>query len=196
MANVFDTTNYPTVEPDSLRLGDRWAWKITDLGTDYPPASYALTYSLQLLGDGNHTIAITASESGDEYIVEVASATTAAYTAGTYRWYKFITRTSDSQRAEIGTGTLVVSANTASGHHDESSHAEVMVRKIELVLNGRADADVMSYSIAGRSLSKMSPDELVKWRDYYLAEVAKERRAEAIKLGKGVNSKILVRFTN
>jgi len=26
--------------------------------------------------------------------------------------------------------------------------------------------------------------------------VAKERRAEAIKLGKGVNSKILVRFTN
>lgn len=196
MANVFDSTNYPTQEPTQLLLGDRWAWKRTDLGSDYPPASYALSYSMQLLGDGNHTIVITASESGDEYIVEVPSATTAGYTAGTYRWYAFITRSSDSQRAQIASGTLEVVANVASGHHDTSSHAENMLRKIEAVLLGRADADVLSYSIAGRSLSKMSPDELVKWRDYYLAEVAKERRAEAIKLGKGVNSRILVRFTN
>lgn len=196
MANVFDSANYPDTEPTELRLGDRWAWKRTDLGTDYPPASYALTYSMQLLGDGNHTILVTASESGTDYVIEVPSATTAGYIAGDYRWYLFITRSSDSQRVNLATGTLSVKENTASGHHDESSHAEVMVRKIELVLNGRADADVMSYSIAGRSLSKMSPDELVQWRDYYLAEVAKERRAEAIKLGKGVNSKILARFTN
>lgn len=194
MANLFDSANFPTKEPETLLIGDRWMWKRVDLGSDYPPASYALSYSMQLLGDGNHTIAITASESGSDYIVEVSSAATAGYTAGDYRWYAFITRSSDSQRIEIGTGSLKVVPNTASGHHDTSSHAEIMVRKIESVLQNRADADVASYSIAGRSLSKMSPEELTTWRDYYRAEVVRERRAERMANGLGTNSQVLVRF--
>lgn len=195
LANLFDSANYPVAEPEALVVGDRWAWKRVDLGSDYPPASYALSYSLQLVGDGGHVIAIAASESGDDYIVEVPSATTANYISGDYRWFAFITRSSDSQRVEIASGSLTVTPNTASGHHDTSSHAEVMVRKIESVLQNRADADVSSYSIAGRSLSKMSPQELTTWRDYYKAEVARERRAERIANGLGVNSKVLVRFT-
>jgi hypothetical protein len=196
VSNLFDRANYPTQEPTQLYLGDRWMWKRTDLGTDYPTASYSLSYVLRPLSNGGSHIDITAAEDGNDYIVEVASATTAGYTYLDYRWYAFITRTSDSQRLEIGSGTVTVYPNRVSSNDDPRTHAEQMVDKIELVLNNRADADVLSYSIAGRSLSKMSPDELVKWRDYYLAERAKERRAEAIKLGKGVNSKILVRFTN
>ena len=196
MANLFDRANYPTTEPTELYVGDRWMWKRTDLGTDYPTASYSLSYVLRHLHSGNTHIDITALEDGNDYIVEVASATTAGYTHSDYRWYAFITRSSDSQRIEIGSGTVSVYPNRVTANDDPRTHAEQMVYKIQLVLQGRADADVMSYSIAGRSLSKMSPDELVQWRDYYLAEVAKERRAEAIKLGKGVNSKILARFTN
>ena len=196
MSNLFDRANYPTQEPTELYVGDRWMWKRTNLGTDYPTASYSLSYVLRPLSNGGSHIDITAAEDGDDYIVEVASATTAGYTYKDYRWYAFITRTSDSQRIEIGSGSVTVYPNRVSSNDDPRTHAEQMVDKIELVLNNRADADVLSYSIAGRSLSKMSPDELVKWRDYYLAERAKERRAEAIKLGKGVNSKILVRFTN
>ena len=196
MANLFDRANYPTTEPTELYVGDRWMWKRTDLGTDYPTASYSLSYVLRHLHSGNTHIDITALEDGNDYIVEVASATTAGYTHSDYRWYAFITRSSDSQRIEIGSGTVSVYPNRVTANDDPRTHAEQMVYKIQLVLQGRADADVMSYSIAGRSLSKMSPDELVQWRDYYLAEVAKERRAEAIKLGKGVNSRILARFTN
>ena len=195
MANLFDRANYPETEPTELYVGDRWMWKRTDLGTDYPTASYSLAYVLRPLAASGSHIDITAAEDGNEYIVEVASATTATYTYTDYRWYAFITRTSDSQRLEIGSGTVTVYANRITSNDDPRTHAEQMVDKLELVLNNRADADVLSYSIAGRSLSKMSPDELVKWRDYYLAERAKERRSEAIKLGKGVNSKILVRFT-
>ena len=196
MANLFDRTNYPTQEPTELYVGDRWMWKRTDLGTDYPTASYALSYVLRNLQTGSTKIDITATEVDNDYVVEVVSATTAAYTPGDYRWFAFITRSSDSQRLEIGSGTVTIYPNRVTASDDARTHAEQMVYKIELVLNNRADADVLSYSIAGRSLSKMSPDELIKWRDYYLAERAKERRAEAIKLGKGVNSKILVRFTN
>jgi len=42
MANLFDSTNYPETEPLKIFSGDRAAWKRTDLGTDYAPASYSL----------------------------------------------------------------------------------------------------------------------------------------------------------
>ena len=44
--NAFDSDNFATVEPEVLTIGDRWVWKRTDLGTDYPPSSYALSYRL------------------------------------------------------------------------------------------------------------------------------------------------------
>ena len=102
--NAFDFDNFPKVEPEVLTIGDRWVWKRTDLGTDYPPSNYALTYNARLQGAGSTAISITASESGEDYLVEVASATTAGYTAGTYYWSAFITRSSDSQRIQIDSG--------------------------------------------------------------------------------------------
>jgi hypothetical protein len=196
MANLFSSANYPSSEPTDVYVGDRWSWKKTDIVSDYNPSLYSLSYIFRSFTDANTSISITATNVNSEFVVEVPSATTAAYPHGTYRWYSFITRTSDSERIELNSGTIEVNPNRTIASDDPRSHAERMVNKIEAVLENRASADVMSYSIAGRSLSKMSPDELVKWRDYYLSEVAKELRAEAIKLGKGVNSKILVRFTN
>ena len=50
MSNFFDLDNFPTVEPEPLIIGDRWVWKRTDLGTGYPPSSYAITYNARLDG--------------------------------------------------------------------------------------------------------------------------------------------------
>ena len=75
-----------------LVIGDRWLWKRTDL-TDYAVATYALTYSLRLEGTGSTEIQITASESGSEYRVEGAAATTAGYSAGWDQGPAYITRT-------------------------------------------------------------------------------------------------------
>ena len=90
--NAFDSGNFATVEPEVITIGDHWVWKRTDLGTDYPPSSYALSYSARLQGARSTAISITTSESGDDYLVEVASATLASYTAGTYSWSDYITR--------------------------------------------------------------------------------------------------------
>ena len=51
--NAFDSDNFATVEPEVLTIGDRWVWKRTDLGTNYPPSSYALSYSARLQGAGS-----------------------------------------------------------------------------------------------------------------------------------------------
>ena len=126
MPNLFDSDNFPTVEPEILTIGDRWVWKRTDLGTDYPPSSYALSYNARLQGAGSTAISITASESGDDYLVEVASATTASYTAGAYSWSDYITRSSDSQRIQIDAGDFVIQINLANNASDPRTHSEKM----------------------------------------------------------------------
>jgi hypothetical protein len=40
----------------------------------------------------------------------------------------------------------------------------------------------------------MSPDELLKWRDYYKAEVLRDKRIERAKSGQGSGNQVLVRF--
>lgn len=193
MGNLFDSTNYPDGEPGRLVVGDRWLWKRADLGVDYPPASYALTYSLRLESAGTE-IEITASESGGDYLVEVASATTAAYTAGKYRWQAYITRSSDSQRITIGTGWVEVVANRDAATGDPRTHARIVLAAIEAVIEGKATKDQQSYSVEGVSLSRYAWPELVALRARYRDEVAREDAAERRAAGKPSRRKIRAMF--
>jgi hypothetical protein len=61
-------------------------------------------------------------------------------------------------------------------------------------LQGKADADVSSYSIAGRSLTKLSFQELLDARDHYRREVVRHNNKELVKRGKKSGSTIQVRF--
>ena len=88
MANLFDTGNVPTTEPATIVSGALLQWKRTDLGTDYANGSYTLSYKARLEGasaGSSVVITITASASGDDYLVSVGQSTTANYTAGDYR---------------------------------------------------------------------------------------------------------------
>ena len=77
---------------------------------------------------------------------------------------------------------------------DPRSHAEIMLGKIESLLAGKADNDVSSYSIAGRSLVKLTFEELVNARNFYRAEVAQEANEIDLKHGRKNSSTIQVRF--
>ncbi len=122
MANLFDSTNYPTTEPGEIIAGDRIAWKRSDLDSDYPIASYSLKYSARLENAGTTEIEITASESGADYIVEVGQSTTAAYTACVYHWQAYIIRSSDSERVTVDSGTWEVKANRDAATTDPRGH--------------------------------------------------------------------------
>ena len=174
--------------------GDRAAWKRTDLGSDYAPASYSLTYKARLESSGSTVISITASESGDDYIIEVGASTTAAYTAGVYHWQAYITRSSDSERITIDSGTFEVLANRSSATTDPRTHAKKVLEAIEAVIEGRASKDQAAYSIGNRSLSRTPITELLILRDRYRAEVIREERAERVANGLGHKGQIKVRF--
>jgi len=196
MANLFDRTNYPTQEPDTLVIGDRWMWKRPDLITDYPTSDYALTYEFHqdAGGGGSHKFTIAATETSDSYIVEIPSATTASLSSGQYNWYAFITRSSDSQRIAVDEGHAKLELNFANTNADNRSHAKKVLDAIEAVLENRASQDQMSYSIAGRSLSRMSIDDLLKFRDRYRSEYNIELKKWRIKNKQDTGNTIKARF--
>ncbi len=194
MANLFDADNAPTEEPEQFVIGDFIQWKRTDLSTDYPNSTHTMAYVARIRAGGNNEITISGSNSGNDYIFSANSSTTANYVEGHYHWQLEVTETSSGNRIVVTTGEWEVIPDLDVNNADPRNHSEIMLDKIETVLQGRADADVLSYSINGRSLSKMSPDELVQWRNYYKKELAMHKRKELIKRGKPTGATISVRF--
>ena len=194
MANLFDPANSPTTEPLEIVVGDRVQFRRTDLGTDYPNDEYTATYVARITGGGANEITLTGTAYNDDYLFTVSSVTSADFEPGYYHWQLEIVRDSDSERIVIDRGTFTSIVDLDVNQSDPRTHAEIMVDKIETVLQGRADADVLSYSINGRSLSKMSPTELVQWRDYYKRELLMEKRKERIRRNLPSGATIVARF--
>ncbi len=194
MANLFDTSNYPDTEPYSFVVGDRVAWKRTDLGSDYPNSSYTLSYQARQESSGVTTFTATASSSGDDYVVEIGSTTSASYTSGRYHWSAYITRNSDSERIEIDSGTFDVKPNKVSSTADPRTHIKKVLDSIESVIEGRASKDQESLSVEGMTLSRTPIEDLLTLHSKYKAMYIREHRTERMKNGKNHSAKIFTRF--
>ena len=193
MSNLFDSSNFPTTEPVELQLGDFWAWKRTDLSTDYPTAAYALSYEFNLIDGATATnFTLAATESNDEYIISTSC--TSGLTKGRYNWIAYITRSSDSARIKIGEGYTEIQDNYAATTSSVRSHAKIVLDAIEAVIENRATMDQSSMSIAGRSLSRLSIDELMTFRDRYKTEYLKEVKMARIKNKRGSGNTVKVKF--
>ena len=194
MANLFDPAQSPTTEPEKIVVGDFIQWRRTDLSEDYPNTLYTANYVARITKGGSSEIQLPSTVYGEDYLFTVDSETSTDFNVGYYHWQLEIVRISDGNRIVIERGSFTAIADLDVNGADPRSHAEIMVDKIQTILEGKADSDVSSYSINGRSLTKFSPSELLEWRDYYKKEFAKEKRAELIALGKKTNSTILMRF--
>jgi len=194
MANLFDVDNAPNQEPSAIRAGSYLQWKRADISDDYDSALYDLVYVARLSGGTATEITITASKISSQYVVQVASTVTQNYVIGDYYWQAEIHRLSDSEVVVVDNGQFSILPDLDIELADPSGHAEIMLRKVESLLEGRADKDVSSYSIAGRSITKMSVTELLEWRNFYKREAAQNKRKNDIANGRQTNSTIKVRF--
>lgn len=194
MANLFDAAQAPEGEPSEVVVGDYIQWTRSDLNTDYPNDEYTATYIARITGGGNTEIQLAGTAYNDKYLFTADSATSADFVPGYYHWQLEIVRNSDSNRIVVDRGAFTAIVDLDVGGADPRTHAEIMLTKIESLLEGKADSDVANYSIQGRSLVKLGIEELITWRDYYRAEVEKLKRIEEIKLGRRVSSTIKVRF--
>ena len=194
MADLFDSTNYPTTEPEILVVGDRWVWKRTDIGSTYAPSSYALSYRARLLGAGSTNFSFVASESGTDYLVEIASSTTVNYSSGTYAWSMYITRSSDSERFALDTGKFEVQENLVTSSADPRTHPGKMVDYLETTLESLAQKLTTAYSVSDRSNTLRSIDEVRGELNYYKTVFRREIQKDRAKSGKRTGQNILVRF--
>jgi hypothetical protein len=113
---------------------------------------------------------------------------------GSYRWEMFVTRVSDDARIRVSTGYWEVFPDLTAGPIDNRSHAQIVLDAVEAVIEGTATKEQSSWSIAGRSLSLRTYEELRQIRADYMSEVNRERKEELQKQGKGGTNKILTRF--
>lgn len=181
----------PTAEPTAARAGDTWKW--TKSLADYPASTWTLKYYFKSSTSG---FSVTATASGDDHSVTVAAATTAAYTAGNYRW--IASAESGSEKFTVDEGTLEVQKDyrgvSASTGVDDRSHARIVLDAIKAVIEGRASKDQEEYTIAGRSLKRTPITTLLKMRQHYETEAKAEANAEAIADGTGKGGRIQFRI--
>ena len=195
MANLFNAANAPEGEPTQVVVGDFIQWKKALIAQDYPTATHAAEYVARITGGGANEIKLPATEVDGYYLFTVDSATSTDFAVGRYHWQLEITQTSSGNRIVVERGEFEAIPDLDVNQSDPRTHADIMLAKIETILEGKADSDVGSYSIAGRSLTKMSFDELMVARDRYKREVLQHQREELIKRGKASANTIKVRFS-
>ena len=193
-------SDIPTTEPTEITAGDYVQWKkegsaCVDPNGDSCLASdsWALTYALV---NSAGQITITADASGDDYLVTLSAATTAAYTAGTYHWQAYVTLSDERYTVDAGTITIKPNFAAQTSGYDNRGHVKTVLDALEATLAGRASKDQMNTVIAGERIDKMTPAMLLRWRSLYMAEYEMERRAERIANGLGHDGNIYVRFTD
>ena len=191
MANLF--TSIPEKEPVTFYKGETVVWTRKDL-TDYPVGSYAMSWSARLESNGGTSFSATVTEVDDYYKFTLDNSATGGYTTGDYFWVLKVTQSSDSEERILETGKITVKDNYFGTTGDTRSHAKIMVDKLESLIEGKADSDVSSYAIAGRSLNKLTPEELITWYNFYKSKYQQEVKEFRISRNEGSGAVVKVRF--
>lgn len=176
--------------PEKLPAGD--SLNRTFVLADYPAsAGWVLSFSLV---SSSALISLTATGTAEGHVLELGASTTAAYAPGTYSWSAYVSRA--AERFTVATGRIEVLRNLAASTAgaDLRTHARRTLDAIEATIEGRASSDVLSYEIAGRSLSKIPVAELLNLRDRYRRDVRAEEAAEAAASGRLPRNKIYTRL--
>lgn len=177
-------------EPTTLRAGDSASWVRSVPGF---PASdgWVLAYRL-LTTAGKLDIATTAT--GDDFAVSVAAASTAALPAGQATLVGAVTKA--DERITVYSAKVGILPNLAAAEtYDGRSWAQRALEAARAALLSYAEegkGHVASYSIAGRSMTFRSTDDILKLITKLESDVAKENTIGAILAG-GTPGRILTR---
>lgn len=139
-------------------------------------AGWTLNYRLIPRSALGTAIEFTATASGDEHAVEVAAATTATWVAGTYTWVAWVTSGSDVRDVAQGEITLLPNPRTVNGPLDLRSETRLALDNVRAVLRGKASADVLRYTINGRSLERYPVSELIALESKLVRDLQREEQ--------------------
>ena len=176
-------------EPAVIYSGASLKWKRAEDST-YSSANGYTTLLYEIYNkDAFYTISETTTD-GSEWTVEVASATTDDWDPGRYDWMVFATKTGEKWLLAAGT----VEIKKVGIQQDGRSFWRRVRDALQATLENKATRDQISLSIAGRSIGRMSPQELNDWLDRATREVAKEDRAARVADGETPENIVRIEF--
>ncbi len=179
----------PSLEPDTLTAGDLWTWTLSL--PDYPPADgWILTY--YVAGNGNDTRTLTATTSGSDFLISVATATTAAVPPGLWFWQRRVSKGSEAYT--IGSGRFTVLPNLATSTADPRSRTKRILDLLDANMETAAIQGELSITVDGVALSYRSFDEVIRARARLDVQYQRELAAERAARGLGNRNTIHTRF--
>lgn len=151
---------------------------------DYPAGDgWALTLRMVPRESGT-AITVVGTASGDDHQIDAAAATTATWLPGVYSWTEFATLGAASYTVAQGSVTLLANPRTTTAPFDTRTDAQIALDNVRATLRGKASADVLRYTIAGRSLERYSIPDLIALESKLAADVQRENAAAARAAGR------------
>ena len=185
-----------------MTAGD--TWNFTVAAPDYPAGTWTLSLYLvpRFTAPVQSPITLTSSPDADDPTLHrfaVAAGVTAAYAAGAYGYYT--TATDGAQRFTLeatewsGEAQILADPSGLAQGHDGRSDAQVALdqaRAAYYTFVG-SNGTIAEYEIAGRRMKYSSASDISRHISALELEVARERRAEAIRRGLADPRKVYTR---
>jgi len=145
--------------------------------SDFPADSFNSNFYLT---NSTSNIVVSGITSGTQFNYIALPSVTSSWVAGDYKYsITTFTGSGSTDKSIFEQGSFEITPDvTAGADVDCRTHAKKTLDAIEAVIEGRATLDQQNYSIAGRSITKYSVDDLLKFRGSYAAQVANELRKE------------------
>lgn len=172
-----------TILGNEITIGDNF---YKQFNTTYDADDYTVYLKLR----GGCDIDLTAGGSGETHTFDVSASTTVDWIAGFYKYVIYAEKQSgsptviDSYTIESGSVNLVNRADQLTSGTDLRSFYKITLDNLQAVIQNKARKDQLSYSIAGRSLSKMTWEELLSAHDRFDQAYKKELNKTSSKRNK------------
>lgn len=169
----------------------------TECHRKYPSDEWTL--SLHLRGSSALDVNATANED-KTYALTLTAVNNDSdpLAVGTFYYQTKVTNIADTSiKKFIDSGSIQVLADLSDTDletFDGRTKAQIMVEAIDAMLTKKASRDQQSFTIGQRTLQRMTPEQLLKWRQYYADIVAAERIKARVQNGQSPFENIVVEF--
>jgi len=163
---------------------------------DFPTADgWTFTYEFR----GSTSLTIVCSVSDGRYLASITPAQTAALTVGDDYWWGLYAHKGTGltlERYEVDRGRLTVARTLGATlvTYDGRSHAKIVLDAIEALIQGKATKDQLDVTVGDRRITRLSPEDIEKWRAFYRSEYEREKAAEDIAAGRAHRNLVLTEF--
>jgi hypothetical protein len=169
-------STFPTYPPTAFEAGTTVAFtqgaSFTGVGEVSPAGGWSLVWHLRKI-DGGAEADVPATDDGERWTVTLSAATAATLSPGPYRWA--LRATQGPVLQTLSSGTITITPDLALGGEDVRTWEERTLEAVEAALSGTMEGGLKMYTIAGRQVSTMTPDELLKIRAQLQAAVSVAR---------------------